>query len=901
MRRLRHIGLPLLVFLVGLMGTAVVTLQFKRLSDARDAERFERLVDQRVEAISDRIDTYVALLRGAAGLFSANETVSRQDFASYVARLAVAELYPGIQGIGFAGWFDAGERRAVETQMREEGFPGFRVTPPEPREQYSAIVFLEPQDERNAAAIGYDMYTDPVRREAMERARDHGVPALSGMVELVQEIDQDKQPGFLIYLPVYEDNLFPVTVEERRALLAGWAYSPFRARDLFSRAIDKTGAFGGRDLVYSVHDGLEPSAGNLLYRSAELERTQGGGEPTGTATRQVIEIAGRSWTVDFAPGASFARDSYADLLPYLFGLGFLATLFLTAAAFAQARTTLEAEKARADLQEETERLERLNRVGNALASELDMERLVRTVIEAATSLSGAAYGAFFERIAPGVDGNPDEAWRLFSLAGAPREAFTRFGLPRPTDLFSPTFAGGGVVRSADVSRDARYGSLGGMPKGHLPVRSYLAVPVVSRSGERLGALLFGHPEPGMFAEKEEKLIAGFAGQAAAALENARLLASVKAGQDRFKAAVQAVRGILWTTDAKGRMVGEQPGWQSMTGQAVEQYQDGGWSAAIHPDDLARTLELWSAAVEEKRTFVHEHRVLRVDGSFGTFAVRAVPVRDADGSVREWVGVHTDITEQREAQTELKESNEEIQRFAYIVSHDLRAPLVNVMGFTSELSAVKDELLASASKPADDPARIEAESDFDEALGFIKAGIVKMERLIAAILKLSREGRRTFTPEPLDMPTLLQGLADAQRHQAEEIEATVEIAPDLPRLVSDRLSVEQIFGNLIDNAIKYSHPDRPALIRITGEERGQRVVYRVKDNGRGIEAKDRDRVFDLFRRAGQQDRPGEGIGLAHVKALVRALGGRIELSSQAGAGTTFTVVMPRVAAKPPEES
>jgi PAS domain S-box-containing protein len=558
---------------------------------------------------------------------------------------------------------------------------------------------------------------------------------------------------------------------------------------------------------------------------------------------------------------------------------------IASAAQRQRERAAERARAAAALRAETQRLEVLNRLGTALSSELDRQRLGDTVVEAATHLTGAAYGALFERVPEGEAG--PEHWRLLSLTGAPREAFTRFGLPRATTLFSETFAAGGVVLSEDVTADPRYGSHGGMPKGHLPVRSYLAVPVVSGTGATLGALLFGHPEPHRFGPREAALVEGLAGQAAVAMDNARLFASVRREQDRFAAAVQAVRGVLWTNDASGRMTNDQPAWAALTGQTPDQYAGYGWAEAVHPEDRAASVETWNQAVAGRRRYTHEHRVRRHDGVFRTFAIQAVPVLDPDGTIREWVGVHSDISEQRTAETALRESNEEIQRYAYIVSHDLRAPLVNIMGFTSEIEASQDDIrTALAGRP--DASRIDA--DLSESVGFIKAAITKMDGLINAILKLSREGRRNFQPEPLAMTALVQGLADAQRHQTDTAGAVIEIG-ELPGITADRLAVEQIFGNLIDNAIKYLAKDRPGRIAVSGAVSDGLAVFEVADNGRGIDARDHGRVFELFRRSGVQDRPGEGIGLAHVRTLVRALGGRIDLSSEFGAGTTFTVTLP----------
>ena len=253
----------------------------------------------------------------------------------------------------------------------------------------------------------------------------------------------------------------------------------------------------------------------------------------------------------------------------------------------------------------------------------------------------------------------------------------------------------------------------------------------------------------------------------------------------------------------------------------------------------------------------------------------------------------------ERTADLTAANEEIQRFAYIVSHDLRSPLVNIMGFTSELESglapVRDSLArAGEAAPGSvaEEARETVEVDWPEAIGFIRRATDKMDRLINAILKLSREGRRVFTPQHLDMSEILGGIAEATRHQADEAGAEIKIGR-LPTIIGDRVAVEQVFGNLIDNAVKYSAPDRPGRVEVSARDFGRMVEFAVTDNGRGIDPSDRERIFDLFRRAGVQDRPGEGIGLAHVRALVRRMGGTISCASEPGAGTEFRVLLPKI--------
>jgi PAS domain S-box-containing protein len=200
----------------------------------------------------------------------------------------------------------------------------------------------------------------------------------------------------------------------------------------------------------------------------------------------------------------------------------------------------ERRRAEEALREDARVLELLNRTGATLSSKLDLESLVQAVTDAATELSGARFGAFFYNTTDG-QGN---AYSLYTLAGAPREAFAGFGYPRATPIFAPTFNGEGPIRCEDVQTDPRYGKWPphhGMPQGHLPVRSYLAVPVISRSGEVIGGLFFGHPDPGVFTERDERLIAGVAAQAAIAIDNARLYEAAQQAAEERKQLLESER------------------------------------------------------------------------------------------------------------------------------------------------------------------------------------------------------------------------------------------------------------------------------------------------------------------------------------------------------------------------
>jgi len=322
------------------------------------------------------------------------------------------------------------------------------------------------------------------------------------------------------------------------------------------------------------------------------------------------------------------------------------------------------------------------------------------------------------------------------------------------------------------------------------------------------------------------------------------------------------------------------------------------------DDADTSLE---TIIRDQKSSANTLRVVAIAGGLVILIVVGGSVITALSYTRDLLAARAEVEalnaglEQRvkERTQDLINANEEVQRFAYIVTHDLRAPLVNIMGFTSELDetmkAIQAYVLADGEVGEQDirNARQAAAEDLPEAISFIRSSTRKMDALINAILKISRDGKRPLKPEDIDLEALLQANLDTIQHQVTEADGETSLAVSVPRIVSDRISLEQIVGNLLDNAVKYRDKNRPLNIRISAEHAPARQVrISVSDNGRGIAAEDHQRVFDLFRRSGQQDQPGEGIGLAHVRTLVRSLGGEISMSSTFGEGTTFTIVLPQ---------
>ncbi|PJI44744.1 MAG: histidine kinase [Rhizobium sp.] len=285
---------------------------------------------------------------------------------------------------------------------------------------------------------------------------------------------------------------------------------------------------------------------------------------------------------------------------------------------------------------------------------------------------------------------------------------------------------------------------------------------------------------------------------------------------------------------------------------------------------------------------------------GAIAIITQHVRALSSARREVELLNDGLEERVNERTEdLMQANQEIQRFAYIVTHDLRAPLVNVMGFTAELDtslkALQTYVLADGGTLTEEQireARLAASEDLPEAIGFIRSSTKKMDGLINAILKISRDGRRPLKPEQIGLKNLVEATSASVHHQISESAGEVHLDIRVSSINTDRFSLEQILGNLFDNAVKYKHPERPLNLTVRAMPEGRNLVrIEVEDNGRGIADEDHERIFELFRRSGQQDKSGEGIGLAHVRSLARNLGGEITVRSKLGSGSTFVLRLP----------
>jgi PAS domain S-box-containing protein len=594
----------------------------------------------------------------------------------------------------------------------------------------------------------------------------------------------------------------------------------------------------------------------------------------------------------------------------------------------------------------------------------------------------------------------------------------------------------------------------------LGLRSAMVLPLTAR-GRTLGALSLVNAESRRrFTREELSLAEQLAARAALAVDNARLYRKALRAEERFRSLITATAQTVWVTRTDGAVEEDSPSWRAFTGQSTEQWLGSGWLEAVHPEDRELAKRAWAEAVARQRPYEVEYRLRRPDGRYSITLARAVPVRNADGSLREWVGVNIDLTAQREAEVaaeslqaeqsarrhealradvsaalarsgshaqmlqeaceavvrhlgvasarvwllgregaalnlkacagrslgldgeldridldqsaigriarerkpqvlhdvrgdpsagalggaaregmvsfagyplvlggqlmgvyavfgaeplsrettdmlpavaeiitqglerrraeealqlhaqELARSNEELQQFAYVASHDLQEPLRMVASYT--------QLLARRY-------RGKLDADADEFIGYAVEGVTRMQRLIQDLLTYSRVGTRGRAPSPCDAGQVLQRVVANLRTALEETGGEVKAGP-LPRVLADETQLTQLFQNLLSNALKF-HRGSPR-VEVAAERQGlDWWRFTVKDNGLGIDAQYFDRIFIIFQRLhGRQEYPGTGIGLAICKKIVERHGGRIGVESRAGEGSTFWFTLPAESAQ-----
>jgi PAS domain S-box-containing protein len=638
---------------IGLLASVFAGFQVKQDIEHDAARRFELTSAQVALRIQERLGSYALILQGAAGLFAGSNSVDRKEWQTYVEKLGAQERVPGVQGIGFSKIVPPDQLAAHVASIRAEGFPEYTVRPSGERAVYTSIIYLEPFEVRNLRAFGFDMFSEPVRRNAMERARDTGESALSGKVELVQETGKEIQAGTLMYVPVYRNGAPLDTVEQRRSALIGWTYSPYRMQDLMGGILANWTSNEGKVVELHIYDGPEAKADKLLFDSHPASAPHA---DSIFYQQRKVEFHGNQWLLVFDAIEGTVTISYAGAWATLIG-GFALSGLLCGLMLSLINTRIRAKVIANSLTEEIRRRE---------SSLKDSEAFGRAILDSVSTEI-----AVLDR--SGVIVAVNDPWRRFALensaeAGKPSPqaevganyfAVCDTGTGRPSDDADASKAGKGIRAVLD-------GSVLGFAMEypcHSPDQQRWFSMSVTPLRTNNGGVVVAHGDITKRKQIEEAL---------------------RESEERWKFAIDGSGDGLWDWNVAQSTVYFSPRWKEMLGFTQDEIGSGldEWSKRVHPDDMAQAMADVQAHFDGKTTvYINEHRVSCKDGSLKWILDRGLVVeRDTANKPLRMIGTHTDITERAQAEAALQESE---NRFRNLFKD---IPAVAVQGYGEDGTA-----------------------------------------------------------------------------------------------------------------------------------------------------------------------------------------------------------------------
>ncbi|MES2415661.1 MAG: PAS domain S-box protein [Pseudomonadota bacterium] len=453
------------------------------------------------------------------------------------------------------------------------------------------------------------------------------------------------------------------------------------------------------------------------------------------------------------------------------------------------------------------------------------------------------------------------------------------------------------VRMTQSELDAhpRWHNAGGDSGKHLPMRGLLAVPLTGRQGHNIGLLQLSDKYEGEFTLQDEYVAIELAQIASIAIENAQLLDEVNqlntgleqkivertlalARQEAlFRALAEQAPQVVWTVDTQGHATYFNRAWYELVGGSLDDWVGDQWTSVIHAEDRPEVARNWALAVAGQSPFFGLRRLRASDGSYHVMSYRASPVLDENGAVTFWVGIDADVTEIKNIEAALRLSNQELEAFSYSVSHDLRAPLNTIDGFSRLLAKQMSGEVGTKGL---------------HYLSRIQAGVAQMGKLIEDLLSLAQVSRMQLRQEAVDLSALSQLILDAWQTQHPERQVQCRITPGLVAHGDPRL-VRVLMENLLGNAWKFT--SRQAVANITvGQQTdaGGEPVFFVRDDGAGFDMAYVDKLFVAFQRLhAASEFPGTGVGLATVGRVVGRHGGKLWAQAAPGEGATFFFTLP----------
>lgn len=641
----RHSLRAWLMLLISLLATASAGYYAKSGIEADAQRQFAFDCDEIEIKIAARLETHKQVLLGAVALFDASNSVERDEWHDYAKRLQIDQHFNGIQGLGFSLLIPEDQLARHVAAIRKQGFPEYTVRPAGARDVYSSVIYLEPFAGRNLRAFGYDMYAEPVRREAMERARDRNTAALSDKVVLMQETGKAMQAGTLMYMPVYR-KLMPVeTLEQRRAALYGWVYSPFRMDDLLA------GVLQGRDNTADIHlhlevyDGHSADADRLLY-SSEAKRGESARSSALFTLERHMSLFGNEWTLRFerAEGAASGLD-YSKVWITLAG-GCAASLLLFLLMLSYLDTRRNAARMAAELTTELRNSNQEMALHNLVLKQISMGVSLPDVLEELVHQVEAMHPEMLCSILLlDEDGKHLRCGAAPSLPESYCQTIQALGVSDGVGSCGTAAYRGERVIVEDVSQHPYWESLRDLAR-QADVQSCWSQPVKDQDERVLGTFAVYHKKPASPSGSEIALMDRYTKLAALVIERVRI-------QDDLRLkdlALNATANAVVVTDKNARIEWANHAFCKLTGYSMSEVMGNPLKGFVKSGRQSPSYyaQIWQTILAG-RVWQGELINRRKDGTLYNQEMTITPVLNGQGEITHFVSVRQDITERKLAE------------------------------------------------------------------------------------------------------------------------------------------------------------------------------------------------------------------------------------------------------------
>ena len=822
-----------LILLIGLFLTYRATTYTYREVEATAVKEFTDVCEEIKTKTSVRMQAQAQLLRTASAFVESSDTLTHLNWKLFNLHAKINQELPGIQGIGYATIIPASQLKQHIQNIQKEGFPEYNVKPSGDRPFYTSVIYIEPFVGRNLRSFGYDMFSEQIRRKAMENACDSDVASLSGKVTLMQETDQDLQAGTLMFVPVYQHELQTNTVEQRRIAIKGWVYSPYRMNDLMQ------GILGRWDLTQENRVHLQIfddsiSTNSLLYDSQLKDKISYKDTPSRIVTLP-IEFSGKKWVLQFTRDENLVTLYQHKILRVFFAC-FIISILLFFLTMSLLKTRYNARK-----------------IAEQLTKELkESEEKLRFAFEyTAVGMSRMGLDGKFQWI-----NNAFTKILGYTLEDLLNEEFSKITFPEDRHIGERELKKmiSGEVSSANFEK--RYLHKNG---------TIVWVSLVSSLIKSDNSASFLITQITDITDKK----------------------NAESELRKLSLAIEQSPDTIIITDPDGNIEYANPKTVEITGYTFEELRGKNprilKSGETSPDEYKILWKTIKSGKQWTGTFHNKKK----DGSLYWESASIAPILDAKGKITNYLAIKEDITEQKKAQDELiaseaklKEANATKDKLFSIIAHDLRGPIGNFQPVLELLTT--EEGLDEADR------RVLMEG----LLQGSKTAFDLLENLLS--WAKSQSNRIELKPVYFDIKEPISHNVDLLKPIANQKEIKIEIkADDGLTVFADPDSINLVIRNLLSNAIKFTH--NQGTITILAHDSGPRIEVAVEDNGVGINPEVMAKLFSInssHTSSGTNQEKGSGLGLVLCKDFVEKNGGEIRVESVLGEGSKFIFTVPK---------